>query len=274
MVQMVQEFLNKFKNKYFSFGNKDKIFYIKIAMVISIIIIAILLVKKINDETKPHYEINTKTENTTIDKEFTISSDEKLISFIINYFKDRLDLKYESIFNAYNKKYSNVFQNEEEQEIIKVINYENAYIKKYDNFIIYTVDGIDQNEIVALIKYDVYFSWTNEFVPSVIIAYIVKDGNKYYFKDDLNVNTSKYINELLKTKQVLEIYEDCQDTIEKKLKSNDELKLAYNSYRQYEINDYNTIDKNLFEEINNVEINPITNNDEIKHIFEEYRKRN
>ena len=269
MVQMVQEYLDRLKKKYIYYSNRDKIFYIKIAMVIILIIIAILLVKKINVETKSDIKNEIDTTQLLNDNKLEVSTDEGLISFIINYFNDRLNLKYESIFNAYNKKYSNVYQNEEEQEIIKVINYENAFIKKYDNFVIYSIKGIKENETVALITYDMYFSWTNDFLPSIIIAYIIKDNNKYYFKDDLNVATSKYISEIIRTEQVVEIYNEYQDIIDKKLKSNDDLKLAYNSYRQYEINDYNNINKNLLDEINNIEIDPIKDNEKIKQLIEE-----
>ena len=139
MVQMVQEYLDRLKKKYIYYSNRDKIFYIKIAMVIILIIIAILLVKKINVETKSDIKNEIDTTQLLNDNKLEVSTDEGLISFIINYFNDRLNLKYESIFNAYNKKYSNVYQNEEEQEIIKVINYENAFIKKYDNFVIYSI---------------------------------------------------------------------------------------------------------------------------------------
>ena len=158
---------------------------LKIAMVTIVVIIAIILVCVIkfgNKTTANVYNDDFVTE------ELTLCNDEKLIAFVEDYFKARTDLRYDVIFSSFNKSFKNEMFNEEEKEITNSIRYERAYIKSYDNIVIYTYRGMKENEKVLLITYDMMFSYTTNSAPNIILTYVVDEDGKYYFRDGLTTH--------------------------------------------------------------------------------------
>lgn len=239
---------------------------LKIAMVTLFVIIAIILVCIINFS-------NNKTSVSATDDNFISGSlqktdDEALISFVENYFKARTDLRYDVIFSSFNKTFRNEIFNEDEKKIINSIRYERAYVKSYDNIEVWTYDGMKENEKVVIITYDMMFSYTTNSAPNIIMSYVVNDNGRYYFRDNIDMGLGKYLNKVSQVEEVKNLYNEVETKLEKTVSENEDLKLSYNSLRQYKMNNYQKSEYSYAEEILSMGIDPVANKEEIDAILE------
>ena len=239
---------------------------LKIAMVTIVVIIAIILVCVIKFGKKPTDNISN---DDFVQEELTLCEDEKLIAFVDDYFKARTDLRYDVIFSSFNKSFKNEMFNEEEKEITNSIRYERAYIKSYDNIVIYTYRGMKENEKVLLITYDMMFSYTTNSAPNIILTYVVNEDGKYYFRDDMDIGLGKYLNRVAQLDEVKSLYKDVETRLEKAVSENEDLKLTYNSLRQYKMNNYQKSEYSLSDEILSMGLDPVKDKEEIDVILEQ-----
>lgn len=237
---------------------------LKIAMVAIFVIIAIVLVCVIKFGNKEKRIINN---NVNKDDNIEICQDEKIINFVDNYFKARTDLRYDVIFNSFNKTFKNEMFNEEEKKIINSIRYERAYIKSYDNIKVFTYKGMRENEKVLIITYDMLFSYTTSYAPNIILSYVVYEDGKYYFRDNMDIGLSKYMNKVSQINDIKNLYIDTEKKLKKIVEENDDVKLSYNSLRQYKMNNYQKSDFNYVEEIMSIGIDPVADKEQIDEIL-------
>ena len=242
-------------------------FILKIAMIIMIVIIAIILMLIPKDNNKNNYLINNQKND--LNQKIELSTDKDLINFVENYFKARTELRYDVIFSSFNKVFKNEMFNEEEKKIINSIRYERAYIKSFNNIKVWTYKGQKENETVAIIVYDMMFSYTTNSAPNIIMTYIVNDNGKYYFKDDIDIGLSKYLNEISTKEEVVDLYNEVENRLEKIVNENEDLKLTYNSLRQYKMNNYEQSDFNFAEEVMSLDVDPVKDKEEIDKVLEE-----
>ena len=239
---------------------------LKIAMVTILVIIAIILVyilsfRNITNNKK-------RVDDDFVVEELEICQDDKLVEFVENYFKARTDLRFDVIFNSFNKTFRNEMFNEEEKEIINSIRYERSYVKSYDNIIVYTYRGMKENEKVLLITYDMMFSYTTNSAPNIILTYVVNEDGKYYFRDNMDIGLSKYLNRVSQIDEVKQLYHEVEKKLEKAISENEDLKLSYNSLRQYKMNNYQKSEYSYAEEILSMGIDPVRDKDIIDNILE------
>ena len=239
---------------------------LKIAMIILFVIIVIILSCIINFG-KNDSDSSFKEEDFVVEK-IELCQDEKIIEFVDNYFKARTDLRYDVIFSSFNKTFKNELFNEEEKEITNSIRYERAYIKSYDNIVVYTYRGMRENEKVLLIVYDMMFSYTTHSAPNIILTYIVNEDGRYYFRDDIDIGLGKYLNKVSQLDEVKNMFLYVENRLEKAVSENEDLKLSYNSLRQYRMNNYQKSEYSLADEILSMELDPVRDKDVIDNILE------
>jgi len=238
---------------------------LKIAMVALFVIIAIILVCIINFGKKSKKVVYN---DDFIVEKLELCQDENIISFVENYFKARTDLRYDVIFSAFNKTFKNELFNEAEKEITNSIRYERSYIKSYDNIVVYTYRGMKENEKVLLITYDMMFSYTTNSAPNIILTYIVNEDGKYYFRDDVDIGLGKYLNKVMQIEEVKNLYKDIEKKLEKAISENEDLKLSYNSLRQYKMNNYQKSEYSYAQEIMSMGLDPVRDKEEIDGILD------
>ena len=256
MDQMVQEYNDT--NKKIKNNNFENLF-IKIIIVL-IMIITFLIWNELRNTTKENFVYS----NDLVDPRVVMEEIKEgpLYDFIINYFDDRTNMRFENIFKAFNKQMTNSFDSQKEKVIINNIINEKTYIMSYNDIKVYRIDGIKENENVVIITYDIKFSFSQSKAPSILLAYVINENDRYYFLDDFDIGISKYINSVLKLNDVQELYNTIKNKLDRVLVGNEELKLIYNSYRQYNPND----EKNLKFDftVDKIEmLDPIMNNNEI-----------
>lgn len=239
---------------------------LKIAMVALSVIIAIILVCIISFSRKTN-DIVYNNDSFVVEK-LEICQDENLITFVENYFKARTDLRYDVIFNSFNKTFKNELFNEEEKGITNSIRYERSYIKSYDNIVVYIYRGMKENEKVLLITYDMMFSYTTNSAPNIILTYVVNENGKYYFRDDIDIGLGKYLNKVAQLDEVKSLYRGVENKIEKAVSENEDLKLSYNSLRQYKMNNFQQSEYSYAEEILSMGLDPVRDKDEIDVILD------
>ena len=201
-------------------------------------------------------------------------SDGPIYDFVINYFDDRINMRFENIFNAFGKVMSDSFSSSKEKQIINNIINERTYIMSYNDIRVYKLDGLNKDENVLIITYDIKFSFSQSKAPSILLAYTKMKDGRYYFLDDFDIGISKFINSILKLNDVQILYESIKTKLDKALMGSEELKLIYNSYRQYNPNDDNTMKMDF--SVDKIEmLDPITNNNQIiEFIDSEQNKKN
>ena len=239
---------------------------LKIAMVTLFVVIAIILVCIISFVGKKNNV--TYDENNFTTGSLELCQDENIISFVENYFKARTDLRYDVIFSSFNKKFKNELFNEKEKEITNAIRYERSYVKSYDNIVVYTYKGMKENEKVLLIVYDMMFSYTTNSAPNIILTYIVNEDGNYYFRDDIDIGLGKYLNKVAQLDEVKNLYKEVENRIEKAVSENEDLKLSYNSLRQYKMNNYQESEYSYAQEILSMGLDPVRDKDEIDAILD------
>ena len=245
-----------------------KVFYI--AMIAIMTVIAIILVNLISKDRQKSISEKAMIDYNISNISVVPNTDEKIDKFIKDYFKARTDLNFSKIFMAYNRDYykeereskDNSFKN-----TIDNIRYERILVKSYDNIKIYTVKGFYEDETVCIVTYDMAFGFTTDTAPMIIVFYIKKNGESYIIKDDLDVGTSKYIVDVVNTDFVKELYNDTYIRLNRVLTSNESLKLAYNSFRQSEMNMKSSLGslnkKEIIEKINSNKIDLVRDAKEI-----------
>ena len=250
-----------------------KVFHI--AMILIIVLIAIVLVS-INVSFNKKEEVMAESYDIEQYKDANLipCDDEEIISFINSYFEARKDLKYEQIFRAFNKDYNVEIRTNEGKEIVKYINYEHSYVKSYDNIKIYETKGIKDSDKFLFIIYDLNFGFSESKVPMVLICYLEYDewAKRYYILNDIDIRHAKYINYVTNTNFVKETLTDVEKRIERILTSNEDVKLAYNSLRQYDMNGVKNIDISINESYYNPLIDPIRDKDTIYKVLKDVKE--
>ncbi len=243
MMEQEYKIIDRVKNNYKKF--------LSVAMIVILIIIATILVNIYGNFNRGDENVKDVVSHSDM---LVRSEDERLNSFIKKYFNDRMNLNYEEIFKAFNKQITFDRTNKKEREILVNIKNENKYIKSYDNINVWYVIGRRENEKVVIITYDISFGFSNGIIPSILIAYVV-EGDEIYFLDDYDIGTSKYISSVLELMDVKMLYEKVREELERALTGNDELKLVYNSYREYDKSLNDNIDDMFLKDIyeNNIE---------------------
>ena len=246
-----------------------------IAMILIIVLIAIILVSLNISFNKKEVEISESYDlDQYKDANLVLCDDEEIINFIETYFEARKSLKYEQIFRAFNKDYNVEIRTNEGKEIVKYINYEHSYVRSYDNIKIYETKGLKDTDKFLLIVYDLNLGFAEAKVPMVLICYLEYDvwAKKYYILNDIDIRHTKYINYVTNTSFVKETLADVEKRIERILISNDDVKLAYNSLRQYDMNGVKDIDVSIKESYYNPLIDPIKNSDEIYKVLKDVKE--
>ena len=237
MMEQEYKISDRIKNNYLMF--------LSVAMIVILIIIATILVNIYGGFNKGDENVKDAVSQSDV---LIKSEDERLNSFIKKYFNDRMNLNYEEIFKAFNKQITFDRTNKKEREILVNIKNENKYIKSYDNINVWYVSGRRENEKVVIITYDISFGFSNGIIPSILMAYVVED-DEIYFLDDYDIGTSKYISSVLELMDVKMLYEKVREELERALTGNDELKLVYNSYREYDKSLNDNIDDMFLKDI-------------------------
>lgn len=219
-----------------------KIFYI--AMAVLVAVIAIILV----DSIKIHKAniLNDSDNNVINNREikFDECQNEEIVRFINEYFKAKTDSNYTKIFASFGKDYQKEMQRGNEQNLKRILenlNYERAFVRGYDDIKVYSEDGLNENETICLVTYELELGFTSDKAPMIIIFYIENKNGIYNIKDNLDVGTSKFIMACINTDVVKKIYTDVSVRLNRLLVSSESLKLAYNSLRQAEINSNSTL---------------------------------
>ena len=260
------------KNKFSSLlSNKTKLEKcLYVAMIVIMAIIAIILVdinvKRANDATKQNTKIVQDIKNINVHP----NDDKTIDKFIRDYFKARSNLNYPKIFSAYGRDY---YKEEREskdnsfKKIVDNIRYEKIFVSSYDDINIYTDKGFYDDEVICIVTYDMAFGFTTDKAPMIIVFYLVKKDNSYIIKDTFDVGTSKYIVDVVSTDFVKELYNDTYVRLNRVLLSNEDLRLAYNSFRQSEMNmksDLGSLHKkDIIEKIMSNNLDPVKDADKI-----------
>lgn len=219
-----------------AFDKKKVIRYFHIAMITLFVIIAILLIHNIHINDVNYKSTINNTSPTNII--FLESQNSNINDFISDYFTARKSLDYNKIFSCYGRDYDNEKTKDEVgvKKIVDAIRYEKTYVLDYENLKIYTAPGYKKGDTVALVTYDMSFTFSEDKAPMIIIFYLMKDENSYAIIDKFDIGTSKYIMDCMNTTQVRSMYDEVKSNLEKVLFGNESLKLVYNTLRQYEMN--------------------------------------
>ena len=268
MEQMEQG--NKFIKEEYKNIFLKYISYLPLAMISLIFIIAIVLIISFNVKMSKLSTPNEKiVEIANKQNVLLASSDEVLNKFIKDYFKARTDLNFNQIFASYNKKWSSTNLDAKSQEIVNAITHERSYVKKFDDILVFTVEGLREDELIAIITYNIEFSFTKDYAPSILMAYLKNDNGNYYFVSDYDMEISKYINNVLKNEEVVLLFNEVKTNLLEALKGNENLKIAYNSLRQLKDNLQANSDINYNKNIYDNVLSPIYDTEDIKKILGE-----
>lgn len=271
------------KNKIINYINENKISLLKkihIVMMVVIAIIAIILIDIIYHNNK-NIEKQNKDINSTVDEiQFYECSDEKINRFINSYFKSRTNLNYPQLFAAFGRDYYKEKQSKTNKEsfnkLIEMIRYERTFVKSYDNIKIYCCDGLNEDENVCVVTYDLALGFTDDKAPMIIVFYLKQNDETYIIRNSLDVGVSKYIMKCINTPFIKQMYDDVELRLTRLLTSNESMKLSYNSLRQFEMNmngvtnyEKNNLASNYLKE----ELDIVEDADEIRNIITEKKKK-
>ena len=213
-------------------NKKRKYFYIAMLAIIAIIAIVFYeLIKENNRNVKTSAEV----QNIVIGP----SDDKEVYKLITEYFKARTDLNYPKIFSAFGRDYYKEEREDKDgsfKKIIDSIRYERIFVKGYDNISIYTTKGYYEGDILCIVTYDLALGFTSDVAPMIIIFYLEKNDDKLIIKNNIDVGISKYIIEISNQPSVVDLYNSVYSRLNRVLISNENLRLTYNSLRQYEMN--------------------------------------
>lgn len=217
-----------------NFFSKKMFFITIIAMATIIAIILVSLVIKSNKQKDFESRLYAYSIE---DIKFSECKDDLINYFIKSYFRARLKLDYDNVFRAFGRDYyTEKINNKKVTDIERCIRYEKTFTRGYDNIKVYVESGYRENDIVALVTYDLLLGFTNDVAPMIIIFYLEKTKNGYIIKDNLDVGTSKYLIDCMKTEKVKSLFSDVKSRLNRTLVSNENIKLVYNSLRQCEMN--------------------------------------
>lgn len=234
--------------------------YLVIAMVVIFAIIAIILI----DMTTKKNKINSVVEK-EYDKEdiFIVERDDlEVNNFIKGYFKARTDLNYNKVFKCFGRDYyKEKRKNKEEVENIeKLMRYERTFVKRYEDIRVFSDKGLKDGDVVCCVAYELALGFTVDTAPMIIFMYLEKGGDSYIIKEKFDVGTSKFVSDCMNTVNVKLLYEDTRNRLLKKLTGNENLKLTYNSLRQFEMNMGTVIEYEKFsfiDSLSKIKLDPI-----------------
>ena len=244
--------------------------YLPLAMISLVFIIAIILIVSIFININSLSNANKKIENIVDKKNILMLSDDELLNkFIKDYYIARTNLNFNQIFMAYNREWSSTNLDEYSKKIVNSVTHERSYVKKFDDVMVFTVDGLNDDEYVVFMTYNIEFSFTEDLAPSISMAYVKRNDNRYYFLSDYDIEISKYMNNVLKNEEVVSLFNEVKTNLLVALKGNDNLRIAYNSLRQLKDNILSTTDmvaeKNTYYDL----LDPINDSDVIEKIVGE-----
>ena len=234
--------------------------YLVIAMMVVIAIIAIILI----DMTSKNTAKNNTIEN-TYDKNdiFIVERDDlEVNNFIKGYFKARTDLNYNKVFKCFGRDYYKEKRKnpKEVENIEKLMRYERTFVKRYEDIRVFSDKGLKEGDVVCCVAYELALGFTVDTAPMIIFMYLEKSGDSYTIKEKFDVGTSKFISDCMNTVNVKLLYEDTRNRLLKKLTGNENLKLTYNSLRQFEMNMGTVIDYDKFsfiDSLSKIKLDPI-----------------
>lgn len=248
--------------KYYDTRKNKPLFILNIVMAAMLLLI-IILISQFNFIGHKEKEVKAEIENVAaVDEEYTedlpeyLSSpseieeygdestfvkceDDRVYHFVLDFFKAKKYLDFVNIYRSFNRDYVTMVEAKEGREYENEILYEHNLVKDYKDLEVYKTLGKKQNEYVLICKYNILTYYTEEVAPTIIVAYIVDDGNKIYFKDNLDIGESKYITKVLEEKKVKDMYNEVKKNLTRNLANDANLKLVYNSLRQYDMNENN-----------------------------------
>ena len=259
MVKMEKEQNKNSKNnidKNEKIENKDLGKVILIVIFSIIFLIIILMMISILSKSKKY---DSSKNLNSIDIE--VSQNEKIINFVNEYFLSRSELRFDKIFNAYHRDYVEEVINNNGDEIVTSIKYENSYIKSFENIKIYEAKGLSDGEYVLVISFDISLNYSDNKIPSLLVCYLYTEDENLYIKANLDVGDIKYVNQVLENELIKNLYENTKLRLENVLSSSESAKLAYNSLRQYDMNDMKSVNND--EKRVEKSIDPIFDNDYI-----------
>lgn len=261
----MQDSNNVNDNKYNKF--LKYISYLPLAMISLVFIIAIILIISIVININGLSNANKKIESVVDKKNILMLSDDELLNkFIKDYFQARTNLNFNQIFMAYNKKWSSTNLDDYSKKIVNFVTHERSYVKRFDDVMVFTVYGLNNDEYVVFMTYNIEFSFTKDLAPSISMAYVKKQDNKYYFLSDYDIEISKYMNNVLKNEEIISLFNEVKTNLLIALKGNDNLRIAYNSLRQLKDNILSTTDMVSEKNINDNFLDPINDSDLIEKI--------
>lgn len=251
--------------------NKKNLFmkYIKIAMIAGFAIIAIILICIIHEDNKKRaYE----SQNIYFDASninFRVCDNNYIYKFIADYYKARTMLNFPKIFSAYGRDYYKERQEDKNGTIKRIeesVRYEKTFVRSFNDIKVYIEKGYRENETICVVTYDMMMGFSDGAAPMIALFYLVKDGDSFVIKDKFDVGTSKYIVACTETEFVKNLYNDTKNRLERALTGNENLKIAYNSLRQYEMNmggELNYANNKLVENLGIDKLDPIEDSDYI-----------
>lgn len=221
-------------------ANRGKLIkYFHIAMIAIIVIIAIILIDiiSVKDKNDANFQ-NTSTYDAS-NISFRVCDKHEIYKFITDYFGARVALNFPKIFSSYGRDYYSERRDDTTGKIKKIedsIRYEKTFVRDYTNVKVYINDGFNGEDVVCVVTYDLLLGFSDGAAPMIMIFYLTKKDETYMIKDDLDVGTSKYLLDCVNTKTIKDMYNETRASLVRALTGNENLKMAYNSLRQYEMN--------------------------------------
>lgn len=220
-------------------ANKTKLIkYFHIAMIAGFAIIAIILIDIIFVNRGEEKAVESTSYDAT-NISFRVCDKHEIYKFIADYLGARVALNFPKIFSSYGRDYYKERREDTTGKIKKIedsIRYEKTFVRDYNNIKVYINDDFKGDDVVCVATYDILLGFCDGAAPTIMILYLTKDGDSYIIKDDLDVGTSKYILDCANTKEVKDLYNETKASLIRALTGNENLKAAYNSLRQYEMN--------------------------------------
>lgn len=172
---------------------------------------------------------------------FVPCENDRAYNFIKDYFEAKKHLDFVNIYRTFNRDYVSMKDTEESKKYENAILYEHNIIKDYTNLRVFKKNAGGDDSYILICLYDMCTYYTEEVAPNMLIVYMIDDGNTMYLKDTFDIGESKYIYSMLNDKVVLKYYEETKKSLTRALANDANLKLAYNSLRQYDMNPDNFV---------------------------------
>ncbi|MDR1549212.1 MAG: hypothetical protein LBT06_11590 [Hungatella sp.] len=140
------------------------------------------------------------------------------------YFKARKTCDIEAL----SKVYGNTYSEEELREQGTRMEEEVKFYQSFENLVCYTATGLEEDEYVVYARFDIKFRQAETLAPSMVVCYVktAADGS-YYLVSDTSAEQSEFMEGANKSDAVQKQTKEVNDSLEKALKSDENLLAVY-----------------------------------------------